>query len=160
MWYLVSRPKDKHIIGTIWIFKNKQDENRVIVRNKARLVARGYSQIKRIDNEETFAPIARLESIRMLLAIACSLRKKLYQMDAKSAFLNGILGKEVYVEQPKGFKDLKFPNHVYKLKKDFYRLKKSPRVCNERLTTYLLEKKFEKMGVDKTLLYIGLRMSY
>ena len=101
-----------------------------------------------------------MESIRMLLAIACSLRKKLYQMDAKSAFLNGILGKEVYVEQPKGFKDLKFPNHVYKLKKDFYRLKKSPRVCNERLTTYLLEKKFEKMGVDKTLLYIGLRMSY
>ncbi|KAL6315239.1 hypothetical protein AAG906_037471 [Vitis piasezkii] len=79
-------------------------------------------------------------------------------MDAKSAFLNGILGKEVYVEQPKGFKDLKFPNHVYKLKKAFYGLKKSPRACNERLTTYLLEKKFEKMGVDKTLLYIGLQI--
>ena len=97
MWYLVPRPKDKHVIGTKWIVKNKQNENGVIMRNKTRLVAQGYSMIEGIDCEETFAPIDRLESIMILLAIACSLRIKLYQMDVKSAFLNGILGEEVYV---------------------------------------------------------------
>ena len=97
VWYLVPRPKDKHVIGTKWIVKNKQNENEVIMRNKTRLVAQGYSMIEEIDCEETFAPIDRLESIRILLAIACSLRIKLYQMDVKSSFLNGILGEEVYV---------------------------------------------------------------
>ena len=99
MWYLVPSPKDKHVIGTKWIFKNKLDDNGVIVINKARLVTQGYSQIERIDFDETFAPVARLESIRILLAIACSTRMKLFQMDVKSVFLNGILSKEVYVEQ-------------------------------------------------------------
>ena len=89
--YLVPRPKDKHVISTKWIFKNKQYENGFIVRNKARLVVQGYSQIEGIDYEETFAPVTRLESIMILLAITCSLRIKLYQMDVKSAFLNGIL---------------------------------------------------------------------
>ena len=91
MWYLVPRPNDKHVIGTKWIFKNTQDENRVIVRNKVRLVAQGYSQIEGIYYEETFAPVVRLELIRILLEIAYSLRIKLYQMNVKSAFLNGIL---------------------------------------------------------------------
>ena len=81
------------------------------MRNKARLVAKGYSWIEGIDYEKIFSPVARLESIRILLAIACSLRIKLYQMDVKSAFLNGILSEEVYVEQPKGFEDPKFPIH-------------------------------------------------
>ena len=95
------------------------------MRNKARLVAQGYSQIEEIDYEETFSPVVRLESIRILLEIACSLRIKLYQMDVKNAFLNRILSEEVYVEQPKGFKDLKFPNHVYSLKKSLYWIKAS-----------------------------------
>ena len=138
VWYLVLRPKDKHVIGTKWIFKNKLDENGNIVRNKARLVAQGYSQIEGIDFEETFAPIARLESIRILLAIACALKIKLFQMDVKSAFLNCILSEEVYVEQPKGFEDPKLPNHVYMLKKALYGLKQAPRAWYERLTTYLL----------------------
>ena len=89
------------------------------MRNKARLVAQGYSRIEETNFEETFAPIIRLESIRILLAIACSLRIKFYQIDVKSAFLNGILSEEVYVEKPKGFEDPKFPNHVYRLKNDF-----------------------------------------
>ena len=152
MWYLVPRPKYKHVIGTKWIFKNKQDENGVIIRNKTRLVAQEYSQIEGIDCEETFALVDRLESIRILLAITCSLRIKLYQMDVKSAFLNGILSEEVYVEQPKGFEDPKFPNYLYRLKKALYGLNQALRAWNERLTiTYLLEKKFEKWGVDKTL---------
>ena len=129
VWYLVPRPNDKHVIGTKWMFKNKQDENRVIVRNKVRLVAQGYSQIEGIYYEETFAPVIRLELIRILLEIAYSLRIKLYQMNVKSAFLNGILSEEDYVEQPKGFKNPKFPNHVYRLKKALYGLKQASRAC-------------------------------
>lgn len=87
------------------------------MRNKARLVAQGYSQIKRINFDETFASIARLESIRILPDIVCSSRMKLFQMDVKSAFLNEILSEKVYVKQPKDFKDLKFLNHAYRLKK-------------------------------------------
>jgi hypothetical protein len=93
-----------------------------MVRNKARLVAQGYTHIEKIDFDETFAPVARLESIRILFSIACHLGFKLYQMDVKSAFLNGILQEEVYVEQPKGFQD---PHHVYKLKKALYGLKQA-----------------------------------
>ena len=131
--------------------RNKQDENGVIVRNKVRLVAKGYSQIEGIAYEETFAPLARLDSIKILWAIACSLRIKLYQMDVKSAFLNEILSEEAYVEQPKGFEDPKFLNYVYWLKKPLYGLKKAPRAWYERLITYLLEKKYERRGVDRTL---------
>ncbi|RVX02414.1 Retrovirus-related Pol polyprotein from transposon RE1 [Vitis vinifera] len=114
--------------------KNKQDENEVIMRNRARLVAQGYSQIEWIDYEETFAPVARLEPIRILWAIACSLRIKFYQMDVKSVFLNGIISEEVYVEQHKGFEDPKFPNYVYRLKKALYELKQAPIAwCNDEL---------------------------
>ncbi|KAL6333603.1 hypothetical protein AAG906_028788 [Vitis piasezkii] len=95
--------------------------------------------------------IARFESIRMLLAMAYSLRIKLYQMDVNGAFLKGILSEEVYVEQPRGFEDPKFPNHVYRLKKALYGLKQVPRVWYERLTTYFLEKKFKRKGVEKAL---------
>ena len=99
------------------------DENGVIVRNKARLVAQGFKQIEGVDFDETFALVTRLKSIRILLAIACVWKFKLFQMDVKSAFLNGILNEEVYVEQPKGFQDPKYPNHVYCLKKALYGLK-------------------------------------
>ena len=116
------------------------------MRSKARLVAKGYSQIERTNFEETFVPVARLESIRILLAIACSLRMKLFQMDVQHAFLNGILTEEVYVERPKGFENRKFPNHVYKLKKALYDLKQAPRAWYGRLTSYLLEKDFERGG--------------
>ena len=145
MWYLVHRPKDKHVIGTKWIFKKKQDENEVIVRTQ------GYSQIDGIDYEQIFAPIARLESIKILLEIAGSLRIKLYQMDVKSAFLNGIQSEEVYVEKPKRFEDLNFLNHVYRFKKALYGLNQASRAWYGRLITYLLEKKVEREGVDRIL---------
>jgi hypothetical protein len=140
VWTLVPRPAKHNIIGTMWIFKNKIDEHGTVVRNKARLVAQGYTQIEGIDFDETFAPVARLESIRILLSIACHLGFKLYQMDVKSAFLNGVLQKEVYVEQSKGFQDPHHPHHVYKMKKALYGLKQAPRAWYERLTTYLLAK--------------------
>ncbi|MCI26005.1 gag-pol polyprotein, partial [Trifolium medium] len=95
--------------------------------NKARLVAQGYTQVEGLDFDETFAPVARLESIRPLLGVACILKFKLYQMDVKSAFLNRYLHEEVYVEQPKGFIDSTHPDHVYKLKKALYGLKQAPR---------------------------------
>jgi hypothetical protein len=99
---LVERPK-QNVVGTKWVFHNKQDEHGVVTRNKARLVAKGYSQVEGLDFEETFAPVARLESIHILLAYATHHDFKLYKMDVKSAFLNGPIKEEVYVEQPLGF---------------------------------------------------------
>jgi len=110
VWTLVPRPSDHNVIGTKWIFKNKSDEHGTVIRNKARLVAQGYTQIEGVDFDETFAPVARLESIRILLSIACHLGFKLYQMYVKSIFLNDILQKELYVEQPKGFQVPIIPN--------------------------------------------------
>jgi hypothetical protein len=95
VWILVPRPPDHNVIGTKWIFKNKWDEHGIVVRNKARLVVQGYSQIEGVDFDETFAPVARLESIRILLSIACHHGFKLYQMDVKSSFLNGMLQEEL-----------------------------------------------------------------
>ena len=97
-WELVPRPKDKNIIGTKWMFKNKMNEDGQIIRNKARLVCKGYSQIEGIDFEETFAPVARVEAIRMFLEFFYSKGFKIYQMDVKSEFMNGELKEEVYME--------------------------------------------------------------
>jgi hypothetical protein len=108
VWTLVERP-NTNIIGTKWVFCNKQDENGMVTRNKARLLAQGFTQVEGLDFEETYAPVARLEAIRMLLAFAAHHDFKLYQMDVKSAFLNGTIQELVYVEQPPGFEDPKFP---------------------------------------------------
>ena len=102
VWHLVPRPHNRPTIGTKWIFKNKLDESGNVVRNKARLVAQGYTQVEGIDFEETFAPVARLEAIRMTLAFASYKDFKLFQMDVKSAFLNGFIEEEVYVNNPPG----------------------------------------------------------
>ena len=117
---LVERPKNHNVVGTKWVFKNKQDQAGIVVRNKVRLVAQGYTQVQGLDFGETYALVARLKAIRILLAYACAHNIKLYQIDVKSAFLNGYINKEVYVEQPPGFEDDKKPNHVYKLKKASY----------------------------------------
>jgi hypothetical protein len=151
VWELVPKPKDNLVIGTKWVFRNKLDENGVIIRNKARLVAKGYNQQEGIDFDETYAPVARLEAIRMLLAFSCIMDFKLFQMDVKSAFLNGYIQEEVYVDQPPGFKNFEFPNHVYKLKKALYGLKQAPRAWYDRLSKFLLENDFERGKVDTTL---------
>jgi hypothetical protein len=155
VWTLVPKPNDHNIIGTKWIFKNKSDEHGTVVRNKARLVAQGYIQVEGVDFDETFAPVARLESIRILLSISSHLNLKLYQMDVKSAFLNGFLLEEVYVTQPKGFQDPRYPDHVYKLKKALYGLKQAPRAWYERLTKYLLAHGFIQGQADRTLFIRG-----
>lgn len=151
VWKLVEKPENYPVIGTKWVFRNKLDEHGIIIRNKARLVAKGYNQEEGIDYEETYAPVARLEAIRMLLAYASIMNFKLYQMDVKSAFLNGLIQEEVYVEQPPGFEISDKPNHVYKLQKALYGLKQAPRAWYERLSNFLLEKEFSRGKVDTTL---------
>ncbi|GJZ06206.1 retrovirus-related pol polyprotein from transposon TNT 1-94 [Tanacetum coccineum] len=137
--------------STKWVFKNKLDENGVVSRNKARLVAQGYNQQEGIDFDETYAPVARLESIRILLAYACAHDFKLFQMDVKSAFLNGFINEEVYVAQPPRFIDFKKPNHVFKLKKALYGLKQAPKAWYDRLKAFLLDHKYTMGLVDNTL---------
>ncbi|GJV78410.1 retrovirus-related pol polyprotein from transposon TNT 1-94 [Tanacetum coccineum] len=117
------------IIGTKWVFKNKLDGNGIVSRNKAWLVAQGYNQQEGINYDETYAPVARLESIRILLAYFCALDFKVFQMDVKSAFLNGFINEEVYVAQPLGFINFEKLDHVYKLKKALYGLKQAPKAC-------------------------------
>jgi hypothetical protein len=118
VWHLVPRP-NLNVVCTKWVFRNKQYEHGVVIRNKARLVAKGYSQVEGLDFDETYAPVARLESIRILLAYATYHGFKLYQMDVKSAFLNGPIKEEVYVEQPPDFEDSEYPNHVYNSQRRF-----------------------------------------
>ncbi|XP_074318888.1 uncharacterized protein LOC141655722 [Silene latifolia] len=148
VWHLEPRPRDHSVIGTKWVFRNKLDDAGVIVRNKARLVVQGYNQQEGIDYDETFAPVARLEAIRLLIAFAAHMGIKLFQMDVKTAFLNGYLQEEVYVEQPPGFLDSNFPNHVYKLDKALYGLKQAPRSWYDRLSKFLIENGFQRGSVD------------
>ncbi|KAJ9543717.1 hypothetical protein OSB04_023424 [Centaurea solstitialis] len=151
VWLLVPRPRKRTIIGSKWIFRNKLDEIGTIIRNKARLVAQGYRQEEGIDYDENFAPVARLEAIRLFLAFAAHMNFKVFQMDIKNAFLNGKLNEEVYVAQPPGFVDPKFPDHVYKLNKALYGLKQAPRAWYDTLSTFLLSKGFELGKIDSTL---------
>jgi hypothetical protein len=150
VWPLVERSK-QNVVGTKWVFRNKQDEHGVVTRNKARLVAKGYSQVKGLDFDKTFAPIARLESIHILLAYATHHDFKIYQIDAKSAFLNGPIKGKVYVEQPPGFEDEEYPNHVYILHKTLYGLKQAPRAWYECLRDFLIENSFKIGKADSTL---------
>ena len=148
---MVPRLKGEHIIGTKWIFRNKTNEEGNVIYNKACLAAQGYSQMEGVDYDETFTPVARIESIRILLALACHLKFKLYQMDVKTTFLNGILKEDVYVAQPKGFIDPYFPDHVLYLKKALYGLKQAPRAWYNRLTQYLVSHGFTREKADQTL---------
>nr|GEU59489.1 retrovirus-related Pol polyprotein from transposon TNT 1-94 [Tanacetum cinerariifolium] len=127
IWRLVSRPEGKSIIKTKWIFKNKKDESSLVIQNKARLVAVGYSQQEGIDYNETFSPVARIEAIRLFLAYASHKDFTVFQMGVNTAFLNGILKEEVYVGQPLGFVSKQYPDYVYALDKALYGLKQAPR---------------------------------
>jgi hypothetical protein len=140
-----------NVIGTKWVFKNKQGEDGEVVRNKARLIAQGYSQVKGLDFGETFTPVAHLEAIRILLAFAASKGFKLYRMDVKSGFLNGVIQEEVYVRQSPGFENLKYADRVYKLSNALYGFKQVSRAWYARLKTFLLAHGYVMRSVDKTL---------
>nr|GFC74945.1 retrovirus-related Pol polyprotein from transposon TNT 1-94 [Tanacetum cinerariifolium] len=151
VWELVPRPDQVMVITLKWIYKVKLDELGGILRNKARLVALGYLQEEGIDFEESFAPVARLEAIRIFLAYDAHKNMVVYQMDVKTAFLNGNLREDVYVSQPDGFVDPDNPNHVYKLKKVLYGLKQAPCAWYNMLSSFLLSQDFSKGSVDPTL---------
>ncbi|GJS59694.1 retrovirus-related pol polyprotein from transposon TNT 1-94 [Tanacetum coccineum] len=151
VWELVPPPDCAMIIALNWIYKVKLDEYGDVLKNKVRLVAKGYHQEEGLDFEESFAPVARLEAIRIFLANAASKNMTVYQMDVKTAFLNGELREEVYVSQPEGFIDPYHPHHVYHLKKALYGLKEAPRAWYDTLSKFLLAQGFSKGVVDPTL---------
>ncbi|GJU19374.1 putative ribonuclease H-like domain-containing protein [Tanacetum coccineum] len=151
VWTLVNLPNGKRAIGTKWVFRNKKDKRGIIVRNKARLVAQGYTQEEGIDYDKVFAPVARIEAIRLFLAYASFMRFIVYLMDVKSAFLCGTIDEEVYVCQPPGFEDPHFPDKVYKVEKALYGLHQAPRAWYKTLSTYLIENRFRRGTIDKTL---------
>ncbi|GJU92769.1 putative ribonuclease H-like domain-containing protein [Tanacetum coccineum] len=151
VWILVDLPFGKKAIGTKWVYRNKKDERGVVVRNKARLVAQGHRQEEGIDYDEVFAPVARIEAIRIFLAFASYMGFIVYQMDVKSAFLYGKIDEEVYVSQPPGFLDPKYPQKVYKVVKALYGLHQAPRAWYATLSTFLLKNGYRRGTIDKTL---------
>ncbi|GJW58300.1 putative ribonuclease H-like domain-containing protein [Tanacetum coccineum] len=151
VWILVDLPYGKKAIGIKWVYQNKKDERGVVVRNKARLVAQGHRQEEGIDYDEVFAPVARLEAIRIFLAFASYMGFIVYQMDVKSAFLYGKINEEVYVSQPPGFLDPKYPEKVYKVVKALYGLHQAPRAWYATLSTFLLKNRYRRRTIDKTL---------
>ncbi|GJV20895.1 putative ribonuclease H-like domain-containing protein [Tanacetum coccineum] len=151
VWVLCDLPNGKRVIGTKWVFRNKRDERGTIIKNKARLVAQGYRQEEGVDYDEVFAPVARIEAIRLFLAFASFMGFTVYQMDVKSAFLYGNITEEVYVKQPPGFEDPAHPNKVYRVVKALYGLHQAPRAWYERLSTFLLKHGYRRGAIDKTL---------
>ncbi|GJV40188.1 putative ribonuclease H-like domain-containing protein [Tanacetum coccineum] len=151
VWVLVDLPKGHRAIGTKWVYRNKKDERGIVVRNKARLVAQGHTQEEGIDYDEVFAPVARIEAIRIFLAYASFMGFTVYQMDVKSAFLYGQIEEEVYVCQPPGFEDPDHPDKVYKVVKALYGLHQAPRAWYDTLATYLLSNGFKRGQIDQTL---------
>ncbi|CAL2234204.1 unnamed protein product [Prunus armeniaca] len=150
-WELVDRPSDKPVIGVKWVYKTKLNLDGSIQKHKARLVVKGYAQKPGIDFNETFAPVARLDTIRTLIALAAQKGWKLYQLDVKSAFLNGVLKEEVYVDQPDGFVTTNYEDKVYKLKKALYGLKQAPRAWYEEINAYLVSCGYVRSTSEATL---------
>ncbi|GJW12184.1 retrovirus-related pol polyprotein from transposon TNT 1-94 [Tanacetum coccineum] len=151
VWELVDIPLCKNVINLKWLWKNKRDEENTVIRNKSRLVAKGYAQKEGIDFEESFAPVARLEAVWLFIAYAAHKSFTVYQMDVKTTFLYGPLKEEVYVNQPDGFVDPYHPDQVYRLKKALYGLKQAPRAWYDELSNFLVSKGFSKGSIDPTL---------
>nr|GEW00754.1 putative ribonuclease H-like domain-containing protein [Tanacetum cinerariifolium] len=151
VWVLVPVPDNKKPLTLKWLFKNKHDEEKTVIRNKNRLVVRGYRQEEGIDFEESFALVARMEAIGIFLAYVAHKSFTVFQMDVKTTFLHGSLKEDVYVCQPEGFIDADHPSHVFKLKKALYGLKQAPRAWYDELSTFLLQNHFFKGTTDPTL---------
>nr|GEV63342.1 hypothetical protein [Tanacetum cinerariifolium] len=148
VWVLVHAPDNIKPLTLNWLFKNKHDEENTIIRNKSRLVVRGYHQEEGIDFEESFTPVARMEAIRIFLAYVAHKSFIVFQMDVKTAFLHGSLKEDMYVCQTEGFISADHPSHVYKLKKALYGLKQAPRVWYDKLSKFLLQDYFFKGTID------------
>nr|GEV54579.1 retrovirus-related Pol polyprotein from transposon TNT 1-94 [Tanacetum cinerariifolium] len=167
LWELVDKPLCKNVINMKWLWKNKRDEENTVIRNKSRLLAKGYAQKEGVDFEESFVPVAQLEAIRLFIAYAAHKSFTVYQMDMKTSFLYGPLKEEVYVKQPDGFVDPYHPDKVYHLKKALYGLKQAPRAWGDILPVQIyvddiifgstnpnLSKRFEKLMHSKFEMYM------
>jgi len=144
-WELANLPRDKTRTSVKWVYKTKLNEKGEIEKHKARLVAKGFSQHFGVDYGETFAPVARLDTVKTILSIVAQHKCKVYQLDVKFSFLNDILQEEVYVEKPPSFEALGKEHKVYRLKKALYGLKKAPRAWYSGIDTYLIKSGFFKM---------------
>nr|GEX64827.1 retrovirus-related Pol polyprotein from transposon TNT 1-94 [Tanacetum cinerariifolium] len=151
VWELVNRPLYKNVINIKWLWKNKRDEENIVIRNKSRLVAKGYAQKEGVNFEESFAPVAGLEDVRLFIAYAAHKSFTVYQIDIKTSFLYGPLKEEVYVNQPDGFVDPYHPDKVYRLKKAIYGLKQALRAWYDELSNFLVSKGFSKGSINLTL---------
>ena len=158
-WELVERPQDRKIIGVKWIYRTKLNADGSVSKHKARLVVKGYAQIYGVDFSETFAPVARLDTIRLLLAIAAQKGWRIYQLDVKSGFFNGFLQEEIYFEHPEGFVVEGQEDKVYLLKKALYGLKQAPRAWYSRIDDHLSDLGFQK-SLSESTLYIKHVNSY
>nr|GEU51068.1 retrovirus-related Pol polyprotein from transposon TNT 1-94 [Tanacetum cinerariifolium] len=147
VWELVDRPLCKNVINMKWLWKNKRDEENTVIQNKSCLVAKGYAQKDGVDFEESFAPVAWLEAVRLFITYVAHKSFTVYQMDVKTSFLYGPLKEEVYVNQPDGFVDPYHPDKVYHLKKALYGLKQAPKAWYDELFTFLVSKEFSKGSI-------------
>ena len=152
-WDLVDLPAGANLVGCKWVYKTKLKANGEIDRYKARLVAQGYSQAAGVDYDEVYAPVAKYKSIRTLLAIGNQLDLEIHQMDVVAAYLNGELSEEIYMKQPEGFVDKRYPNKVCKLKKSLYGLKQSARCWNEKIDAYLKSADYKQSAADPCIYY-------
>jgi hypothetical protein len=154
VWDVVLRPVGKSVVTSRWLYKTKIATDGSVEKHKAHFVARGFSQIEGVNYDETFAPVARYTSIRTIIAIAAEMGWRIHQMDVKTAFLNGFIEEEVYIEQPQGFEVSDRETHMCLLRKALYGLKQAPRAWYSRIDTYLLQMGFEKSDADPNLYFI------
>jgi hypothetical protein len=154
VWEVVPRPEGKSVVTSKWIYKLKHAADGSIEMYKALFVARGFSQVEGVDYDDTFTPVARYTSIRVVISIAAEMGWKIHQMDVKTTFLNGLIEEEVYIEQPLGFEVHGRESHVCRLKKALNGLKKTPRAWYSRIDAYLQQLGFEKSEVDPNLYFI------
>lgn len=150
-WTLVPQENNMNVIGVKWVFKTKYKADNSLDKLKARLVAKGFNQEEGIDFLETFSPVIKPVTMRLILTIATVKKWRVHQLDVKNAFLNGVLSETVFVHQPPGFKSRKYPNHVCQLHKALYGLKQAPRAWFERFSTFLLAKGFFSSTADPSL---------
>ena len=157
VWEIVPRPEGKSLVTSRWLYKLKHAADGSVQKYKARFVARWFPQVKGINYDETFVSVARYTSIRGLISIAAEMGWKIHQMDVKTAFLNGIIQEEIYIEQPQGFEIHDRETHVCRLKKALYALKQAPRAWYSRIDSYLLSMGFQKSEADPNLYFIMVR---
>ena len=150
-WTLVPRPKNRNVISSKWVLTKKKDAHGVVTRYKARVVARGFSQIPGVDFNETFAPTLKMVPLRVMLAFSAGFNLELHHLDIETAFLHGDLNEEIFMEQPRFFEDSKFPKYVCKLHKSLYGLKQSPRMWHHKLHTFLMSINFRRLQAEPNL---------